>query len=72
MTYQTEKPMVPFLADSLEDILRTFSSKFIQKATLRSHYIFNDGMIDNRPTDVDLGFAIKLDPNNLGGGGGGG
>ena len=27
VTYQTEKPMVPFLADSLEDILRTFSSK---------------------------------------------
>ena len=73
MIYQTEKPMVPFLADSLEDILRTFSSKFILKDTLKEATTslklikldFNDGMIHKRPADVDLGFAIKFELNNL-------
>ena len=65
--YQTNKPMVPFLAESLETLLRSLCAKFIRKDVLESAktaslLIKLDVADETNQKDinsVDLGFGIK-------------
>ena len=71
--YQTNKPMVPFLADSLGTFLRSLCAKFMRKdvfesAKTASLRIKLDGTdITNRKNvnSVDLGFVIKYELKRL-------
>ena len=71
--YQTEKPMVPFLAQSIEDIICSFSSMFLLKDTLNkantclhlSKLHFKDRAIQKHGQDVDPGISVKLEIANL-------
>ena len=68
VAYQTEKPIVPFLAQSIEDILHSFSSVFLLKDTLNkanrclhlSKLYFKDRAIQKHWQDVDPGISVKL------------
>ena len=65
--YQTNKPMVPFLAESLETLLGSLCAKFIRKDVLESAktaslLIKLDVADETNQKDinsVDLGFGIK-------------
>ena len=65
--------MVPFLAQSREEIIRTFASRFIikdvlDKANTCIHLIkmnFKEASQHKRPENVDIGIATKLELNDL-------
>ena len=67
--FQTNKPMVPFLAQAIEEIMRLFGSSFLLKETLSkantclslSKLNFNDPSLCKRPGDVDPGTGVKLE-----------
>lgn len=71
--FQTNNPMVPFLAESLEEIIRSFGSCFLLKETLTnantilrlSKINFGDASLHKRPVDVDPGIGIKLELSAL-------
>ena len=71
--FQTNNTMVSFLAESLEEIIRSFSSSFIFKETLTnvntclrlSKLKFVDPNLHKRPVDVDPGIGIKLELSTL-------
>ena len=71
--YQTKKPMVPFLAQSIEDIIRSFSLMFLLKDTLNkantflrlSKFYFKDRAIQKHGKDVDPGVSMKLEITDL-------
>ena len=73
VAYQTEKPMVPFLAQSIEDIMCSFSSMFLLKDTLNktntclrlSKFPFKDRAIQKHGQDVDTGISVKLELADL-------
>ena len=69
VTFQTGNPMVPFLTESLDNVLRTLCGCFLRKYVLeetRSVYkLLKVDFIDKTNQmsldSVDLGFAIKHD-----------
>ena len=69
VTFQTDNPMVPFLTESLDNVLRTLCGCFLRKYVLeetRSVYkLLKVDFIDKTNQmsldSVDLGFAIKHD-----------
>ena len=69
VAYQTEKPMIPFLVQSVEDIICSFSSMFLLKDTLNeantsqrlSKLHFRDRAIQKYGQDVDSGKSVKLE-----------
>ena len=71
--YQTEKPMVPFLANSLEDMIRCFASTFLIADKLKeantclklSKLNFKDANFHKRPTDVVLPIPVKVGLSDL-------
>lgn len=71
--FQTNNPMVPFLAQSLEEIIRSFASCFILKETLTnantclrlSKINFGDVNLQKPAADVDPGIGIKLELSAL-------
>ena len=71
--YQTEKPMVPFLANSLEDMIRSFASTFLIADKLKeantclklSKLNFKDANFHKRPTDVVLPIPVKVALSDL-------
>ena len=71
--YQTEKPMVPFLANSLEDMIRSFASTFLIPDKLKeantclklSKLNFKDANFHKRPTDVVLPLPVKVALSDL-------
>ena len=70
---QTEKPIVPFLRQSIEDIMRFFSQMFLLKDTLNkantclrlSKLPFKDRAIQKHGQDVDPGISVKLELADL-------
>ena len=68
VAYQTEMPIVPFLAQSIEDIIRSFSSVLLLKDTLNkanrclclSKLYFKDRAIQKHWQDVDPEISVKL------------
>ena len=68
VAYQTEKPMVPFLTQSLEDIIHSFSLMFLLKDALNkantclclSKLHFRDRAIQKHGQDVDPRISVKL------------
>ena len=71
--YQTGKPMVPSLANSLEDMMRSFASTFLIADKLKeanaclklSKLNFKDANFHRRPTDVVLPVPIKVALSDL-------
>ena len=71
--YQTNKPMVPFLAESLETLLRSLCAKFIRKDVLESAKTASllikldvaDKANQKDINSVDLGFGIKYELKRL-------
>ena len=71
--FQTDKPMAPFLAESLEELLRYFMDQFIlkrvlEKASTQWSLIKLDPLDRNnrKPVkEVDLGFAVNLQISTL-------
>ena len=67
--FQTNNPMVPFLAQSLEEIIRLFGSAFLLKETLSkvnsclllSKVDFTNPTFHKRPVDVDPRIGVKLE-----------
>ena len=67
--FQTNNPIVPFLAQAIEEIMRLFGSSFLLKETLSkastcirlSKLNFNDPSLHKRPGDADPGIGIKLE-----------
>ena len=63
-----EKSMVPFLVNSLEDMIRSFASTFLITDKLKeanaclklSKLNFKDANIHKRPADVVLSIPIKV------------
>ena len=59
--FQTNDPMLPFLAQAIEEIMRLFGSSFWLKDALRkANTCFNDPSLHKRPGDVDPGIGVKL------------
>jgi hypothetical protein len=65
VVFQTDKPMAPFLTETLENLIRTLMSKFIRKDLLgkscseMAKLDFKD-VNNQKPTHlVDLGFAVN-------------
>lgn len=71
--FQTNNPMVPFLTQSLEEIIRSFASCFILKEVLvkantclrLTKIKFDDTNVHKPPVDVDPGIGIKLELSAL-------
>ena len=71
--YQTDNPMVPFIAQSLEEIIRQFASTFILSEKLKaatslvslSKIDFKDGTCHKRAADVSLSIPIKVQLSDL-------
>ena len=71
--FQTNNPMVPFLAQAIEEMMRLFGSCFLLKETLSkantclrlSKLNFNDPSLHKRPGDVDPGIGVKLEHSIL-------
>lgn len=71
--YQTDKPMVPFLASSLEDMIRSFASTFLLADKLKeantclklSKINFKDVNLHKRPVDVVLPIPVKVALSDL-------
>lgn len=73
--FQTDKPMIPFMADVLGDIVRDFIERIILKDTLKKasnlyqmiQLDLNDKNIRKPSTNIDIGFAaqLKLDETKL-------
>ena len=67
ITFQSDKPMIPFLVETLEELLRLLCVKFIGKDTLdaaRTTYALlkvdvTDTSNHKNASDIDLGFALK-------------
>ena len=70
---QTEKPMVPFLANSLEDMIRSFASTFVIADKLKeantclklSKLNVKDSNFHKRPTDVVLPISVTVPLSDL-------
>ena len=65
VVFQTDKPMAPFLTETLEDLIKTLMRKFIRKdlrdksCSEMAKLDFND-VNNQKPTHlVDLGFAVN-------------
>lgn len=66
--FQTDNPMIPFMADILGDIVRDFFSRIVLKGVMdKANTIYKLIQLDlgnkdirKRPEDVDIGFAAKL------------
>ena len=71
--YQTEKPMVPFLVNSLEYMIRSFASTFLIADKLKeantclklSKLNLKDANFHKRPTDVLLPIPVKVALSDL-------
>ena len=71
--YQTEKPTVPFLANSLEDMIRSFTSNFLIADKLKeantclklSKLNLKDANFHKRPTDFVLPIPVKVALSDL-------
>ena len=69
VTFQTDNPMVPFLTESLDHVLRTLCGRFLRKDVLEEtssvykmlKVDFSDKTNQVSLDSVDLGFAIKHD-----------
>ena len=69
VTFQTDNPMVPFLTESLDHVLRTLCGCFLRKDVLEEtsslykmlKVDFSDKINQVSLDSVDLGFAIKHD-----------
>ena len=73
MLYQTDNPMVPFIAQSLEEIIRQFTSALILSEKLKaakslvslSKIDFKDGSCHKMAADVSLWIPIKVQLSDL-------
>ena len=73
MAYQTEKLTVPFLVQSVEDIIRSFNLMFLLKDTLNkantflrlSKLHFKDRTIQKHGEDVDPVISVKMEITDL-------
>ena len=73
LKFQTDKPMTPFLAHALDEIIRNFRTSFLLKATLDntktcrllSKIKFTDPSVEKRASDVDPGISLKLELSYL-------
>ena len=73
LKFQTDKPMVPFLAHALDEIIRNFCTSFLLKETLDnaktcrllSKVKFTDPSVQKRASDVDPGIVLKLELSYL-------
>ena len=73
LLYQTDNPMVPFIAQSLEEIIRQFASTFILSEKLKaatslvslSKIDFKDRTCHKRAADVSLSIPIKVQLSDL-------
>ena len=73
LVFQTDKPMIPFLLEVLEDLLRTALAKFIKKDVLQTacstlKLIKIDILyekVQKSVGDLDLGSSIKHDLKQL-------
>lgn len=71
--FQTDEPMVPFLCQCLEDILRSLASRVILKDVLNNANTciklvkvnFKDPSQHKRPENVDVGVAAKIGIHEL-------
>ena len=69
VTFETDNPMVPFMTESLDNVLRTLCGRFLSKDVLEEassiykllKVDFNDKTNQVFLYSVDLGFAIKHD-----------
>ena len=69
VTFQTDNPMVHFMTESLDNVLRTLCGRFLSKDVLEEassiykllRVDFNDKTNQVSLYSVDLGFAIKHD-----------
>ena len=69
ITFQSDKPMIPFLVEKLEELLRLLCVKFIRKDTLdaacTTYALLKVDVTDTSNqkivSDVDVGFTIKHD-----------
>ena len=69
VTFETDNPMVPFMTESLDNVLRTLCGRFLSKDVLEEassiykllRVDFNDKTNQVSLYSVDLGFAIKHD-----------
>ena len=67
--FQTNNPMLPFLKQTIEEIMRLFGSSFFLKETLSkantclhlSKLNFNEHSLHKCPGDVDPGIGVKLE-----------
>ena len=67
ITFQSDKPMIPFLVETLEELLRLLCVKFIGKDTLdaacTTYALLKVDVTDTsnhkNASDIDLGFALK-------------
>ena len=73
LLYQTDNPMVPFIAQSLVEIIRQFASTFILLEKLKaatslvslSKIDFKDGSCHKKAADVSLSIPIKVQLSDL-------
>ena len=71
--YQTDKPMTPFLARDLEDLLRTLKSRIVKSSVLETASSIiklvdidvSDETILKTHKTIDIGFATELEVKNL-------
>ena len=71
--FQTDKPMVPFLGQSIEDLIRKFASMFVLADTLKaantclslSKIDFLSASNHKRPADVKLPIPVKVELSDL-------
>ena len=67
LVFQTDKPMIPFLIEVLENLLRTLLAEFIKKDVLQTacstlkliKIDILDKKVPKSVGDLDLGFSIK-------------
>ena len=65
--------MVPFLAQSIEEIIRNYVSSLLLKETLSnadswlrlSKIDFKDSVKQKRPVDIELNVGVKLELSHL-------
>ena len=73
LKFQTDKPMVPFLAHTLDEVIRKFCTSFLLKETLDNAKTcrllfkvkFIDPSVQKRASDVDPGIGLKLELSYL-------
>ena len=73
LVFQTDKPMIPFFVEVLENLLRTLLAKFIKKDVLQTACFTlklikidkSDTKVQKSAGDLDLGFSIKHDFKQL-------